>query len=62
VTVVTRELPLRIEGFPAYAVIGRLVTRYTAERGISNEQFKKEAQRFFEESGLDARVLQNELF
>ncbi len=62
VTVGTRGLPLGIEGFPAYDVRGRLVRRYTAERGISNEEYKKEAQRFFEENGLDARVLQNEVF
>lgn len=62
VTVGTRELPLKIEGFPAYDVIGKLVSKYTAERGISNEQFKSEAQRFFEENGLDARVLDPEIF
>ena len=62
VTIGTRELLLGIEGFPAYNVIGRLVKKYTAERGISNEEYKNKSQRFFKENGLDARVLQNEFF
>ena len=53
---------LSIEGFPAYNVVGRMVKRHTAERGISNEQFKKEAQMFFKENGLDFRVLGKEIF
>jgi len=56
----TQELSIR--GFPAYHVIGRLVERHTCERGISDEQFKEEAQRFFEKNGLDSRVLDHEKF